>query len=96
VTLTASWQNVLSPERRLGFLADAAALRSEIAAGTLDPARGARLIFNDQLNAVVASIFVVIVLAVVISSAREWYLILRGRKVAHAREAPIVESAYAS
>jgi len=96
VTLTASWQKVLSPERRLGFLADAAALRSEIAAGTLDPARGARLIFNDQLNAVVASIFVVIVLAVVISSAREWYLILRGRKVAQAREAPIVESAYAS
>jgi carbon starvation protein len=96
VTLTASWQKVLSPERRLGFLADAAAVRSEIAAGTMDPGRGARLVLNDQLNAVVASIFVVIVLAVVISSAREWWLILRGHKLARAAEAPIVESAYAN
>jgi len=96
VTLTASWQKIFSPERRLGFLADAAALRAEIAAGAVDPERGARLIFNNHLNAVVASIFVVIVLAVVLSSAREWWLILRGRKVPRTAEAPIVESAYAS
>ena len=94
VTLTASWQKILSPERRIGFLADAAALTGDIAAGTVDPAHGARLIFNDQLNAIVASIFVVIVLAVVLSSVREWWLILRGRKVPRTAEAPIVESAY--
>jgi carbon starvation protein len=96
VTLTASWQKVLSPDRRLGFLADAGALRAEMAAGTLDPARGTRLILNDQINAVVATIFVVIVLAVVVSSTWEWWQILRGRKSARPREAPIVESAYAS
>jgi len=96
VTLTASWQKILSPDRHIGFLADAAALTGEIAAGTVDAARGSRLIFNDQLNAIVATIFVVIVLAVVLSSAREWWLILRGRKVPRAAEAPIVESAYAS
>ncbi len=96
VTLTASYQKIFSPERRIGFLTDAAALRGEIAAGTMDPARGARLIFNDNLNATMASIFVLIVLAVVISSAREWWLILRGQKEARAAEAPIVESAYAS
>ncbi|HSB53832.1 MAG TPA: carbon starvation CstA 5TM domain-containing protein, partial [Gemmatimonadales bacterium] len=95
VTLTASYQKVFSPERRIGFLADAAALRADIAAGTMEAARGARLIFNNQLNAVVASIFVVIVLAVVISSCREWWLILAGRKAPRAAEAPIVESAYA-
>jgi carbon starvation protein len=95
VTLTASYQKIFSPERRIGFLADAAALRGDIAAGTIEAARGARLIFNNQVNAVVASIFVVIVLAVVISSVREWGLILAGRKVARAAESPIVESAYA-
>jgi carbon starvation protein len=95
VTLTAAWQKLFSAERRVGFLADAQALQAEIAAGTMDPARGARLLFNDHLNALVASIFVVIVLAVFLSSAREWWLILRGRKAVRVAEAPFVESAYA-
>jgi carbon starvation protein len=95
VTLTASYQKIFSPERRIGFLADASALRADIAAGTMEAARGARLIFNDQLNAIVASVFVVIVLAVVISSCREWWLILAGRKAPRAAETPMVESAYA-
>jgi carbon starvation protein len=96
VTLTASWQKIFSPDRRLGFLADASALRDEIAAGLVDPGRGARLIFNDYLNAIVAGIFVVIVLAVVSSSVREWVHILRGRREPVMAEAPIVESAYAA
>jgi carbon starvation protein len=96
VTLTASWQKVFSPERRIGFLADARALAAEVAAGTMDPARGARLIFNDNLNAVVASLFVVVVLAVVCSSVWQWAQMLSGRRVPTMSEAPIVESAYAS
>jgi len=95
VTLTASWEKIFSPERRIGFLTDAAGLRAEIAAGTLDPARGARLIFNDHLNATMAAIFVLIVLAVVVASLREWSLILRGRKPLSTTETPAVESAYA-
>ena len=95
VTLTASWQKIFSPERRLGFLADARALEVEIANGTMEAARGARLIFNDHLNAVVAGTFVLIVLAVVISSAREWLRILWGGREPVMAEAPIVESAYA-
>jgi carbon starvation protein len=95
ITLTASYQKILSPERRIGFLADASALTAEVAAGAMDPARGARLIFNDRLNAVVASIFVLIVLAVVLSSVREWLRILAGGKEPRMAEAPIVESAYA-
>ncbi|MBP6668657.1 MAG: carbon starvation protein A [Gemmatimonadales bacterium] len=96
VTLTASWQKIFSPERRIGFLTDAAALKAEIAAGTLDPVRGGRLIFNDQLNAVMASVFVVIVLAVVLSSLREWLRILRGGTPVTSAETPFVESAYVS
>jgi len=94
VTLSASWEKIFSPHRRIGFLADAEALRGEIASGAIEAGRGARLLFNAQLNAVVASIFVVVVLAVVISSVREWRLMLLGRKAPRAMEAPIVESAY--
>ena len=96
VTLTASYQKILSPDRHIGFLADARALSGEIASGTLEPVRGARLIFNDHLNAVVASLFVVTVLAVVFSSVRVWMRILGGRSAPVMAEAPAVESAYAS
>ena len=95
VTLTASWQKIFSPERRIGFLADAAALRGEIAAGTLDPERGARLIFNNQINATMASIFVLIVVAVVVSSVRDWLRLRRGTGTVASTETPFVESAYA-
>ncbi len=96
VTLTASWQKIFSPERRIGFLADARAVAAEVAAGTAEPARGARLIFNDHLNAVVASIFVIVVLAVVCSSVWQWWLMLSRRREPAMMESPIVESAYAS
>jgi len=96
VTLTASWQKIFSPERRIGFLADARALAGEIAAGTMDPSRGARLIFNDHLNAVVAGLFVIVVLAVVCSSVWQWALMLSGRRTPVMSEAAIVESAYAN
>jgi carbon starvation protein len=95
VTLTASWQKIFSPERRIGFLADAAALRGEIAAGVMDPERGARLIFNNQLNAVMASIFVLIVLAVVLSSVRDWLRLRAGTAPMTSTETPFVESTYA-
>jgi carbon starvation protein len=95
VTLTASYQKVLSPNPRIGFFADARHVAEQIAAGAMDPARGARLIFNDRLNAVVACVFVLITLAVVVSSVYEWYMILRRRKVVTSAETPFVESAYA-
>jgi carbon starvation protein len=96
VTLTASWQKIFSPERRIGFLADARAVAGEIAAGSVDPVRGARLIFNDNLNATVATLFVLVVLAVVCSSAWQWIQMLRGRQMPAMSESAIVESAYAN
>ena len=61
----------------------------------MDPARGARLIFNDRLDAVVAVAFMVVTLLVVVASAREWILVLTRRKPAVAKETPFVETAYA-
>jgi carbon starvation protein len=94
-TLTAGWQKVFATDPRLGFLSHAALLAGQIAAGTMDPARGARLIFNDRLDAVITIVFVVVTITVVLSSAREWALILTRRKPARAQESPFVETAYA-
>jgi carbon starvation protein len=94
VTLTAGWQKVFAADPRLGFLAHAAVTADQIAAGAIDPARGARLIFNDRLDAVVAVAFMVVTLLVVAASAREWILVLTRRKPALAKETPFVETAY--
>ena len=95
VTLTAGWQKLFSADPRLGFLAHAAATSAQVAAGTLDPARGARLIFNDRLDAAVAALFMAVVVLVVVSSARVWLRVLQGRTPAVSREAPFVETEYA-
>jgi carbon starvation protein len=95
VTLTAGWQKVFAADPRLGFLSHAARTAADVAAGTIDPARGARLIFNDRLDAGAGLLFMLVTVLVVAASAREWYLVLARRKPAVAKESPFVETAYA-
>ena len=95
VTLTASWQKVLSPDPHIGFLAEVRWIHDQVSAGAIQAGVGARMALNAHINAAMATIFVVIVLAVVIASSREWWLVLRGRKVPRPAESPFVESAYA-
>ncbi len=94
VTLTAGWQKVFAADPRLGFLAHAALTAQQVADGVVEPARGARLIFNDRLDAVVSISFMLVTVLVVAASAREWMLVLTRRKPARARETPFVETAY--
>src|SRR6059058_5939827 len=89
VTMTAGWQKVFSADPRLGFLAHAASLT-----GSADPA-AARLIFNDRLNTFVALLFMVVVGVLILTSVREWWLVLSKRKPAVVHEAPFVETGYA-
>ena len=96
VTITAGYQKIFSADPRLGFLAHASVTAAQIAAGSLEAARGARMIFNDRLDAIVAGAFILVVLLVVVNSAWEWAQVLRRRKPAVAQETPFVESAYAS
>jgi carbon starvation protein len=95
VTLTAGWLKVFADDPRLGFLAHAATVVDQVASGAVEGPKGARLIFNDRLDAVVTLTFMVITVLVVLSSAREWVLILTRRKPAKAQESPFVETAYA-
>ncbi|PYO96549.1 MAG: carbon starvation protein A [Gemmatimonadetes bacterium] len=90
VTMTAGWQKVFSADPRLGFLAHAAAL-----AGSTNP-DAARLIFNDRLNTFVALLFMTVVTILIVTSLREWWLVLSRRKMAVVHEAPYVETAYAT
>jgi carbon starvation protein len=94
-TLTAGWQKVFAADPRLGFLAHAESVAAQLAAGTMDAALGSRLIFNDRLDAVVTAVFMFVTILVLLSSAREWVLILTRRKPPRVQESPFVETAYA-
>jgi carbon starvation protein len=95
ITLTAGWQKIFAADPRLGFLSHVAMTADQVASGAVPAARGARLIFNDRLDAVVTFSFMVVTILVVLASAREWALILTRRKPATAKESPFVETAYA-
>jgi carbon starvation protein len=94
VTLTAGWQKVFAADPRLGFLAHAALTAGQVAAGSLDAARGARLVFNDRLDAALALGFTAVTVLVVLASARVWALVLTRRRPAVPKESPFVETAY--
>ena len=94
VTLTAGWQKVFAADPRLGFLAHAALTAGQVAAGSLDAARGARLVFNDRLDAALALGFMAVTVLVVLASARVWALVLTRRRPAALKESPFVETAY--
>jgi len=63
--------------------------------GSTNPA-AARLIFNDRLNTFVALLFMTVVTILIVTSLREWWLVLSNRKVATVHEAPYVETGYAT
>jgi carbon starvation protein len=98
VTFTAGWQKVFSADPKLGFLSAASSIEATLAAGAL-PAGAAtlevaqRMIFNNRLDAVVALIFMSVVIVVIAASLREWYMILSRRKAAVMQEAPFMPSA---
>ncbi len=81
VTITAGWQKVFSPDPRLGFLAHAASL-----AGSANP-DAPRLVFNDHVNAFVAVLFMAIVAVLILTSLREWWLVLSGHASTSTRPA---------
>ena len=94
VTLTAGWQKIFAADPRLGFLAHAKVTAGQVASGAMAAERGARLIFNDRLDAGVAAVFLLITVTLVIASAREWLAVLGGRKPAVTTETPFVQTSY--
>jgi carbon starvation protein len=82
VTFSAGYLKVFSSDPRLGFLSGAQSLLRE-AAGIADPAKAADLVRQAgvwRFDALVAVFFLVLVLLIVLGSARHWCQLLRGTK----------------
>jgi carbon starvation protein len=95
VTFTAGLEKIFAEDPRLGFLSHAAALENALAAGKIAAAKLAEthaVIFNERLDAVVCGIFLVLVAVIVLDSARVWFGLLRGTRVAVSSESPFIPS----
>ncbi|HEU4630597.1 MAG TPA: carbon starvation CstA family protein [Gemmatimonadaceae bacterium] len=93
VTMSAGWVKIFSDDPKLGFLAHARLVRDAVDGGALpagiaSAGDAARVIFNDRLDAAVAGFFMLAVVVILVSSAHEWLLVLRGRKPARTTEVP--------
>jgi len=81
VTMTAGFEKIWSPDRRLGFLAQADHLAAQLASGAIPEASRIAtetIAFNARMNAVVTGIFMLLVMIVVLDAARVWLRTLRG------------------
>jgi len=90
VTFTASWHKIFDPNPRIGFLSHA----QQLAGSSIKD--GARLIFNDRLDAAVTGFLIVMVALILIESVMEWTRVLSGKKEAQVKEAPFVPTRFAA
>ena len=83
ITMTAGYQKIFSSNVRIGFLAEAADRTRRLAAEGLPGAESAkleRLIFNDYLDATITAVFMVLVIVVVVDSARVWFSVMNQKR----------------
>lgn len=95
-TLTAGWQKLFHPDPKIGFLSHAEAFQKALDAGTLPKGvktveAAQKMIFNDQIDAVVCAIFMVITIGIILDGARVWINILRGKHYS-LQESPYIKS----
>ncbi len=98
VTMTASYQKIVSANPRIGFLAQARQMAERLTTGSIAPDKvieTERLIFNAQLNAGVTALLAGLVIVVVLSAAWEWYRLLSGRRASDLQETPYVATQFA-
>jgi carbon starvation protein len=93
-TLTAGWQKLFSSDAKLGFLAHARKFADALAAGTVSaPARSldemSAIVRNDRIDAALVALFMVLVVAMLVFSARAMIAAWRARDVT-ASESPYV------
>ena len=92
VTMTAGWMKIFSADPRLGFLTAADGLQKKISAGgpAAQLTAWQHQLFNNEVNAAVTAIFLVLVAVVVLTCARVWWQLLAGHRAPDLREEPYV------
>jgi carbon starvation protein len=98
VTMTASYQKIFHANPRIGLLANASALSSQIAAGRIPAAKLAetqRLIFNQRLDAVISAVLALMILALLADAARHWYGLITRRIQPVLHESPYIATRWA-
>ena len=93
VTTVATWQKVVSPDVRVGFLAAAEQMANKLASGALSPEQAAvapQLIFNQRLDAALAMMLVAILWIVIADMLRVSWRVVKGLPVPPSSEAPAV------
>ncbi|HUL34524.1 MAG TPA: carbon starvation CstA family protein [Candidatus Eisenbacteria bacterium] len=98
ITMAASYQKILSPNPRIGFLAQANAMAAQIAAGKVAAAKLVELqrtIFNLRLDAIVTVILAAMILVLLVEALVQWYGILRRTREPVLRETPYVATQWA-
>jgi carbon starvation protein len=91
ITTCAVWEKLTSPDVRIGFIAAANDLANKLAAGSLPPEKAAvapQLIFNQQLDAVLAIFFAGMLWVIVLDMLRIAFRHLNGKPVPPLTEAP--------
>ena len=93
VTTTAGVMKIFSPAP-LGFLALADGLKVKLAAGgtTLEVATWKQQILNNQVDAAVTALFLILVAVVVIANAHVWWQLLAGKRAIRLQEAPYIRA----
>ncbi|HJQ54446.1 MAG TPA: carbon starvation CstA family protein, partial [Gemmatimonadaceae bacterium] len=97
VTMTAGWQKIFASDPKLGFFSHMGMIQRSMMSGGLPPgvhtvADAHRLIANDWIDAAVAAFFLLSVVAILIASIHEWFVVLTGRKAAKTTEIPFEPS----
>ena len=93
VTFSAGYLKVFSADPRLGFLSGARSLMEQ-ASTMADSTKAAELIRQAgvwRLDALVAVFFLVLVLGIVLGSARQWWQLMRGTKRVVLHESEFVQ-----
>jgi len=94
VTMTAGWQKLFDPSAKISFLAAADKYQAAINAGkVLPPAQSMaemhRIVLNNQIDAVLTAIFMLLVTLIILDALRVWYKLIIKRE-----RLPLMETPY--
>ncbi|MBK5515113.1 carbon starvation protein A [Bacillus sp. TH11] len=94
VTMTAGYQKLFHENPKIGFLSHAKVFQGALDDGkVLAPAKNVaqmkQIIFNDYIDAALCGIFMIVVIAVLISALRIWIQVLRNKPMP-LKEAPYI------